>query len=78
MIRGPLWRDRRPSPAGRSATHRGLETRLHQATHVPSPPNDGTYNVTVNSGALYPYRVWANFPGPVLSPPSPPATVRVT
>jgi hypothetical protein len=33
--------------------------------------------VRVISGALYTYRVWAIFPGPVVSPPSPPATVRV-
>lgn len=44
---------------------------------VSVPPNDGNYNVTVFSRVLYTYRVWAIFPGPVLSPPSPPATVRV-
>jgi len=31
----------------------------------------------VTSGALYTYRVWSTFPGPVVSPPSPSATVQV-
>ena len=39
---------------------------------------EGTiYPHAVQSGKLYTYRVWAIFPGPVLSPPSPPATVQV-
>lgn len=35
------------------------------------------YPHAVSSGALYTYRVWAILPGPVVTPPSPPATVRV-
>jgi hypothetical protein len=39
---------------------------------------EGTiYPHNVTSGRLYTYRAWAIFPGPVLSPPSPPATVQV-
>ena len=39
---------------------------------------EGTiYPHTVQTGKLYTYRAWAIFPGPVLSPPSPPATVQV-
>ena len=40
--------------------------------------SEGTiYPHNVTSGKLYTYRAWAIFPGPVLSPPSPPATVQV-
>lgn len=39
---------------------------------------EGTiYPHNVTSGKLYTYRVWSIFPGPVVSPPSPPATVQV-
>jgi hypothetical protein len=38
---------------------------------------EGTiYPHNVTSGKLYTYRVWSIFAGPVVSPPSPPATVQ--
>lgn len=35
------------------------------------------YPHNVQSGKTYTYRAWAIYPGPVLSPPSPPATTQV-
>jgi len=42
-----------------------------------SNPYGSSYPHNVISGKLYTYRAWALFPGPILSPPSPPATVQV-
>lgn len=43
-----------------------------------SAPTSGViYPHDVKSGKLYTYRVWAILPGPVVTPPSPPATVQV-
>ncbi len=39
-------------------------------------PRRGAGKTTVVSGRLYTYRVWAIFPGPIVSPPSPAATVQ--
>ncbi|MFN0179051.1 MAG: hypothetical protein ACKVZ0_09640 [Gemmatimonadales bacterium] len=46
---------------------------IHSNSRLLASP--GSFEVM--RGALYNYRVWAIFPGPVLSPPSPWATVRV-
>jgi len=43
------------------------------ATRHPRP----SYPHAVSTGARYTYRAWAVFPGSIVSPPSPPATVQV-
>lgn len=62
-------------------------SKLSRATHIVGNTYDPADVITtpsgwisphsVASGALYSYRAWAVFPGPVISPPSPPATVKV-
>jgi hypothetical protein len=55
-------------------------TRLSKRTRPvgsTSNPYGSDYPHSVTSGKLYTYRAWALFPGPIVSPPSPPATVRV-
>ena len=43
----------------------------------PAQPSGVIYPHEVRSGKLYTYRVWSIFPGSIVSPPSPPATVEV-
>lgn len=43
----------------------------------PTVPSGVIYPHGVQSGKLYTYRVWSIFPGSIVSPPSPPATVQV-
>jgi len=55
-------------------------SRLSRGTKVAGTignPYGSSYPHNVTSGKLYTYRAWAIYPGPVVSPPSPPATVQV-